>query len=167
MLENFNQEYACCFTGHREIPEEVAESLTGRLTAQINDLYANGVKTFLVGGAVGFDTLAAQAVIQCREVHTDIRLILVIPCQDQASHWKPEDIAVYERIKAMADDAVCLAEHYYRGCMQRRNRYLVDHSGTCVCYLNRASGGTAYTVKYAKSKGKTIFNLAQSAQDKT
>ena len=30
----------------------------------------------------------------------------------------------------------------------------------CVCYLNRESGGTAYTVRYAKRKGLEIINLA-------
>ena len=30
----------------------------------------------------------------------------------------------------------------------------------CVCYLNRESGGTAYTVRYAGKKGLEIINLA-------
>jgi uncharacterized phage-like protein YoqJ len=151
--------YACCFTGHREIPEDVTEQLVSRVTAKINDLYARGVTTFLTGGAVGFDTLAAQAVIRCRDAGMDIRLTLVIPCQDQASRWKQEDIAIYERVKELANDIVCLSEHYYRGCMQRRNRYLVDNSDICVCYLTKGSGGTAYTVKYAETKGKPVYNL--------
>ena len=45
--------------------------------------------------------------------------------------------------------------------MHRRYRHLVDHSGVCVCYLNRDSGGTAYTVRYAKEKGLEIVNLVQ------
>jgi uncharacterized phage-like protein YoqJ len=151
---------SCCFTGHREIPEEVTEQLIRRVTAQIKDLYARGVRTFLAGGAVGFDTLSAQTVIQCRDAGMDIRLTLVIPCRDQASRWTQEDIAVYERVKELADDIICLSEHYYRGCMQRRNRYLVDNSDVCVCYLTKATGGTAYTVKYAERKGKTVLNLA-------
>jgi uncharacterized phage-like protein YoqJ len=151
---------ACCFTGHRKIPEDAAERLIGRVTAQINELYVGGITTFLAGGAVGFDTLAAQEVIRCRDAGMGIRLTLVIPCRDQASRWKQEDIVIYERVKELADDTVCLSEHYYRGCMQRRNRYLVDNSDICVCYLTKASGGTAYTVKYAESKGKTVLNLA-------
>jgi uncharacterized phage-like protein YoqJ len=86
-----NRMGVCCFTGHREIPEDIIKGLTGRVMAQINELYACGVKTFLVGGAVGFDTLAALAVIQCRNAGMDIRLTLVIPCRDQAKRWKPED----------------------------------------------------------------------------
>ncbi len=40
------------------------------------------------------------------------------------------------------------------------NRYLVDNSGVCVCYLTRDAGGTAYTVNYAKRQGLEIINLA-------
>ena len=50
---------------------------------------------------------------------------------------------------------------YYNGCMQVRNRYLVDHSSACICYLNNLRSGTAYTVKYAESQGLQIINLAE------
>ena len=42
-----------------------------------------------------------------------------------------------------------------------RNRHLVDHSGTCICYLTRSAGGPAYTVDYARKKGLRIINLAE------
>ena len=45
--------------------------------------------------------------------------------------------------------------------MHKRNRHLVDNSSVCVCYLNRESGGTAYTVRYAKEKGLEIVNIVQ------
>ena len=37
---------------------------------------------------------------------------------------------------------------------------MVDNSSVCVCYLNRESGGTAYTVDYARKNGLEIINLA-------
>jgi len=45
--------------------------------------------------------------------------------------------------------------------MHLRNRYMVDHSCTCICYLTETTGGTAYTVKYAREKGLHIFNIAK------
>ncbi len=154
----------CSFTGHRTIPDGMSEYLIKRIMDEVNYLYALGVKTFLAGGAIGFDTLAAKAVIECRETHNDIRLIIVIPCRDQARGWKQADIDTYERIKKLANDVIYLSEHYYRGCMHSRNRYLIENSKTCICYLTQESGGTAYTVKYAKDKGLTVFNLAQCKQ---
>ncbi len=62
--------------------------------------------------------------------------------------------------KAQADKVVYTSQEYTRGCMFKRNRYLVDNSGVCVCYLARDAGGTAYTVNYAKRQGLEIINLA-------
>ena len=46
--------------------------------------------------------------------------------------------------------------------MFKRNRYLVDHSSLCICYLTRQTGGTAYTFNYAKNKGIEIINIAET-----
>ena len=161
-MENASyRETTCCFTGHRAIPAEMEQYLTGRITDGINYLYSHNVRTFLVGGALGFDTLAARAVLKCRESCSDIRLIVVKPCQDQTKGWSQTDIDTHELINRLADGVICLSEHYYRGCMHQRNRILVDNSSACICYLTQASSGTAYTVDYAKNKGLSIFNLAQ------
>lgn len=162
MTETAIKEKACCFTGHRTIPYDMTEYLTKRVTDGLDYLYSQGINTFLAGGAIGFDTLAAKAVIHFRKAHRDVRLVLIIPCQDQTKKWKLADIITYKHIKKQADEVICLSDHYYNGCMHDRNRYLVDHSSACICYLTQPDGGTAFTVKYAKSKGLSVFNLAQS-----
>ena len=45
--------------------------------------------------------------------------------------------------------------------MQKRDRYLVDDSSVCLAYLTRATGGTAYTVNYARRRGLRIVNIAE------
>lgn len=156
------QESACCFTGHRNVPMDRAEELRERLRAGILCLRDNmSITTYYAGGALGFDSLAAEAVIAQRKERPDIRLVLVIPCADQAARWSAEQKARYERIKSDADEVICLAERYYRGCMHKRNRYMVDHSRTCICYLMEQTGGTAYTVRYAQERGLQIFNIAK------
>ena len=160
-MVNIDRNASCSFTGHRAIPDGMAGYLLQRIKDGVTYLYSHGVKTYLTGGALGFDTLAAKAVIECRYVHEDIRLILVIPCRDQTRGWKQRDIETYEYIKGLADDVICLSEHYYNGCMHYRNRYLIDNSSSCICYLTQAKGGTAYTVSYARHMGLSIFNLAQ------
>ena len=155
-------ETACCFTGHRLIPEDIKASLVERLKNGVNYLYTSmNIKTFYAGGTLGFDTLAAEAVIACRKERPDIRLVIVVPCEDQDKKWGIKDKIRYYLIKQAADDVICLSDHYYRGCMHQRNRYLVDHSAACICYLTEDTGGTAYTVGYAQSKGLKIFNLAK------
>lgn len=44
-------------------------------------LVSKGFKYFGTGGALGFDTIAAQAVLSVKETHPEVKLILVLPCE--------------------------------------------------------------------------------------
>ena len=103
-----------------------------------------------------------KTVLDMKKEYPQLRLILVLPCEDQTRGWQSEDIAVYEDIKRRSDKVVYVSREYTPNCMHRRNRHLVDHSGTCICYLTRDSGGTAYTVDYARRKGLHVINIARS-----
>lgn len=150
----------CCFTGHRNLPIEKYQLITKRLEEQIIALIKNEVCYFGVGGALGFDTLAAQTILKLKLVYPHIRLILILPCKEQTAKWKTKDIIIYNDIKSKCDKFVYTSEHYYKGCMFKRNRHLVDNSGYCICYMNKNIGGTAYTVNYAKERGLQIYNIA-------
>ena len=133
---------AACFTGHRTLPEEnlpeIAERLENALIALI------------------------ETVLRLRERYPQIRLILVLPCRSQTRGWSQADIDIYEEIKRRADKVTYTSENYFRGCMQKRNRHLVDNSSICICYLTKPTGGTAYTVNYAHRCSLQILNIAQS-----
>ena len=153
----------CCFTGHRSLSHEEKLKAAVRLRRIIEEQIKSGIVFYGAGGALGFDTLAAQTVLDMKKEYPQLRLILVLPCEDQTRGWHSEDIAVYEDIKRRSDKVVYVSRAYTSDCMQRRNRHLVDHSGTCICYLNRSTGGTAYTVDYARKKGLRIINLAEES----
>lgn len=153
------REKTCCFTGHREIDEKDYSKLKKRTRDLIVSLIEKGVVFFGAGGARGFDTLAAESVLELKKDYPQIKLILVLPCPDQTKGWREEDIRRYNFIKEQADKVVYTADHYYRGCMHVRNRHLVDNSRYCICYLTKDSGGTAFTVNYAKTRGLEIYNV--------
>ncbi len=153
------REATCCFTGHRSIPLHEFGRLRGRVDEKLRELYARGIRNFRCGGALGFDTMAATAVVSLRREHPDVRLVLILPCLDQAARWSPRDVEVYEAIKKAADEVVYTSLEYTRDCMFVRNRALVDGSGVCVSYMNTSSGGTGYTVRYAASRGVPVENL--------
>lgn len=155
------REETCCFTGHRKIPEEEREQLARRLEETVEDLIRAGVCYFGAGGALGFDTLAAQTVLKLRAQHSQVKLILVLPCETQTRGWPEEDVRIYEEIKKAADKVRYTSVEYTRGCMHKRNRHLVDHSGVCVAYLTESRGGTAYTVDYARKNGVPVINLGE------
>ena len=154
------QEKTCCFTGHRRIPIDDHEFIQKRLESEVLSLIHQGVHDFMAGGALGFDTLAAQTVLSLKDGYPQIKLILVLPCKEQTKGWGDRDVNMYNFILQQADKVIYTSEHYSRGCMHVRNRYLVDNSGFCVCYLTSENGGTAYTVRYAGQKGLRIVNLA-------
>ena len=154
------KEKTCCFTGHREIPDSLYPALTKALETTLRQLIRQGVWYFGAGGALGFDTLAASTVLRLREEIPQIRLILVLPCPQQRKYWSEPDQKRYRDIMRRADKVVFLSPNYTRGCMHRRNRHLVDESGVCVAYCVKPSGGTAYTVAYARKKGLPVINLA-------
>lgn len=159
-MGNMMREKTCCFTGHRQIPSEYLPAITRKLRDTLIFYIEQGYQYFGAGGALGFDTLAARTVLNLKQRYPDIKLILVLPCKDQATRWSASDIEEYERIKSCADKIVYTAERYFNGCMQKRNRHLVDCSSLCICYLTKQSGGTKYTVDYATANGVSVINLA-------
>jgi len=150
----------CCFTGHRNIPQEQIPVLEKKLETLIRALVEQNIVYYGAGGALGFDSLSARVVLKLRHEIPQLKLILVLPCLSQAQKWSRRDQEIYERIKAQANKVVYTSQEYTRDCMFKRNRHLVDHSGTCICYLTKSEGGTAYTVNYARKQGLKIINLA-------
>lgn len=153
------KDYACCFTGHRIINKKFLDSLPKQLETQIRLLIADGITDFISGGALGFDTLAAEAVLRLREEFPRIRLILALPCKDQTRAWSPADKARYEAICQSADDIHYTAERYSSTCMMRRNRFMVDNSSACVFYLTHQRSGTRQTVSYAIEQDLRLYNI--------
>lgn len=151
---------ACCFTGHRHIPAEKTERLKLNLESVIKILLSAGITHYYAGGALGFDTLAAETVLNFKKQGVNISLTLILPCKNQTKYWHSDDIKRYNKIKELADEVVFVSENYTNSCMHIRNRALVDKSNICICYLEKCSSGTAYTVNYAKSKNRKIINLA-------
>lgn len=149
----------CFFTGHRIIRNEHKEILGTRLNNKIQHLITLGITHFIAGGALGFDTLAANAVIEARNNNPKIILTLALPCKAQTNGWHKKDINEYERILSLADEVIYVSEEYYDGCMQKRNRYMADNSSHCIFYMTSPRGGTAYTIKYAIENDIELHNV--------
>ena len=153
-----DKQTACCFTGHRDIPDIDVDRLTQKLTESIALLYQRGYRSFIAGGAIGFDTLAAKAVLDLKDT-LDIKLYLVLPCEDQDARFSDKQKAEYRRIRELTDGVHVIYPHYVRGCMHKRNRMMVDNSSVCITYVRQATGGSAYTREYAIKKELEIIDL--------
>ena len=73
------RERTVCFTGHRKILPEQQDKVARQLKKTIVELANDGYQFFGAGGALGFDTLAAQAVLDLKSDLPQIKLILVLP----------------------------------------------------------------------------------------
>ncbi len=149
------KKYTCCFTGSRNI-DKLNKKL---LYEEIEKHIKKGYIFFSVGGALGFDTHVALAILEFKSMYQNIKLILVLPFLEQAKNWSENDIIIYKDIKKRADKIIYTSKNYFRGCYHLRNRYLVDNSQICIAYLNKNSGGTFYTVNYALSKNVAVINI--------
>lgn len=149
-----------CFSGHRIISEP-KEELKNCLRSAITDCIKDGMTNFIAGGALGFDTLAEQVVIELKHKYPQITLTLALPCppEEQTARWSESQRIVYNEILNKADETVIISPHYINGCMQKRNRFMVDNSTKLICYLRQNRGGTFYTVNYALKNDKIIIRL--------
>ena len=146
-----SRQISCCFTGHRpeKLPWRYHEadprclSLKQRIADAAEAAYEEGYRHFLCGMALGCDLYFCEAVLALREKHPDMTVEAAVPCPTQADSW-PETL---------------VSAQYTPYCMQRRDRYMVDHASLLIAAFDGTPGGTQYTMQYAMSRGVSIVDL--------
>lgn len=162
----FSGKRVCCFTGHRPagLPDAKGSGLLllrKHLMETVCAAADHGVTEFLAGGARGFDTIAADAVLYLRDtMDYPITLKLLLPSPRQSERWPTADRERYEIILDRADDKEFVSDTNDAAAMHKRDRALVDNADCCICYLKKTRSGTLYTVNYAIDRGIPVYNLA-------
>lgn len=146
----------CAFTGHRDMEESPDPQEFQSLLCEIIE---GGVDTFLCGMARGFDLFAAETVLKLKEQDKNLKLIACVPCPGQEKYFSEEDKEKYFEVLSCCDEVRVISDNYFKGCMQMRDRYIVDNSAGLIAYCRKETGGTAYTVNYAERKNKKIFRV--------
>ncbi len=156
--------YRISFTGYRpeKLPffgedDPLCVDLKERLSDKIGKLIADGADEFYTGMALGVDTWAAEAVLEHKRLHPEIKLIAVVPCPEQAKKWSAADKERYRFILGNCDKIMTISRSYTKECMLKRNRALVELCDVLVAVFDGKNGGTQYTVNLAKSKGKNVL----------
>ena len=159
---------SCCFTGHRptKLPWRYneADSRCVALKQRIRDVaelaYEQGYRHFICGMAQGCDLYFCEAVLALRELHLDITVEAAIPCPTQADAWPAAQRDRYRALVEACDFETMVSAQYTSACMQRRDRYMVDHSSLLIAAFDGSAGGTRYTVEYAMRRGLCVVDLA-------
>jgi len=150
------REKSIAFTGHRIIPLVRQEEVKERLTAAVAFACKSGMTRFYCGMALGFDMMAAEVVLSLKDKFPDIRLIAVVPFSGQSNRWAFSEQERYHRILAKTDMIVV----YFRGCLLRRNDYMLSHScGVIAYYDGKPQDGTSYTVRKAERMKMEMVNI--------
>lgn len=158
---------ACCFTGHRpgKLPWRYNENdrrcvaLKRKMLDAIETAYEEGFHHFLCGMAQGCDLYFCECAMAVRAKRPEVTVEAAIPCPSQADDWPYEDLVRYRTLVAACDYETLVSERYTSECMQRRNRYMVDHSSLLIAAYDGTSGGTQYTIQYAMQRGIPIVDL--------
>ena len=161
------RENTCCFTGHREykLPwgsdenDPRCRTLQQQLFDAVDAVYAAGIRHFICGMARGADFYACEAALAARERYPHITVEAAIPCPTQADGWPEAERARWRSLIERCDFETLVQARYAPGCMQRRNRYMVEHSGRVIAVFDGQEGGTRRTVEYAMRQGLEVVLL--------
>ncbi len=158
----------CCFTGHRpkyfhfgsdELhPDCVA--IKHFIREKCHYLITNkGVTHFISGGAIGVDTWAMEEVLDLKGTYPHITLECVLPYAGMIERFAISDRERYARIKPRLKGITIINEQYHSGCMQQRNKYMVDHAQYVIAIWTGQKSGTANTIQYANKLERKVFYL--------
>ena len=157
----------CSFTGHRRIVSAHIPYISDLLYRGVEYAYSEGCRTFMTGGALGFDTLAASAVLRLREQCSDVRLVLCLPCRDQDADWSISQRRKYREIMNLSDAVIYVSDDYTPSCMRERNLRLAQECDILISYVGYSASGSAQTVRMAERLGKQVYNLYPSLDEKS
>ena len=158
---------ACCFTGHRpgKLPWRYDEgdprclALKQRIADAVEAAYQEGFRHFLCGMALGCDLYFCECVLRLRQDHRAVAVEATLPFPTQADAAPPDQRRRYARLVAACDYETLVSQRYSPACMQRRDRYMVDHASLLIAAFDGSPGGTRYTVEYAMRRGLEIVDL--------
>lgn len=168
-----SRQISCCFTGHRpgKLPWGYDEedprclALKRRIADAAEAAYEEGYRHFLCGMALGCDLYFCEAVLALREARPGVTVEAAIPCPTQADAWALEQRERYKRLVEACDFETLVSAQYTPYCMQRRDRYMVDHASLLIAAFDGTPGGTQYTMQYAMSRRVSIVDLPLTVEE--
>lgn len=142
----------CALTGHRDLPETFDKNA---LYDKLEEMIRLGCDTFLCGMAQGFDLAALECLADLRQRYP-FSIEACIPYRGQREGLAFSKREQYERLLSWCDRKTELFPEYQNGCFFARDRYMVDRADVVLAYCLRETGGTAYTVRYARKRGVPV-----------
>ena len=142
-----------------EVKNELCRVPLSRHCCAVAEAYDQGYRHFLCGMAQGCDLYFCEAVLALRERYPEVTVEAAIPCPTQADAWPEAERRRYRELVAKCDMETMVSDTYSSACMQRRDRYMVDHAMLLIAAFDGRPGGTARTLEYAALRKLEIIQL--------
>ncbi len=160
MSENELRKHRCCFTGHRPNKLNLTEKEVKKLLEKaIDEAIADGYVTFISGMAPGVDVWAAEIVLDRKRKNKNLHLVCALPHPGFEKRRSEAEKQLFENILQKADLVKMINDHYFSGCYQVRNTWMVDRSNLVISVFSGKKGGTKNTIDYAFKKGALIYSV--------
>lgn len=138
----------CTFFGHRECYGLDAEVLR----SAIKDLISQGVTEFLVGHQGQFDGMVRSCLRSLQTQYPNIRYSVVLA-------YLPTEKREFEDL---SDTMYPEIEGHPRFAIERRNKWMIEASDCCICYINHTWGGAYKFARMAMRRGLKLRNLGSA-----
>lgn len=160
----------CAITGHR--PQrfkfkynehyKLCSKIKKALCTEIKNLYAQGIRTFWVGGSMGVDTWAAEIILKLKtqEGFEDIKLCVALPFPSFKERFDPKQQTRLRDILRDCDEQTITSEQESPKAYRIRNEYMVDCADVLLAVYDNdraIRSGTGMTVNYARKLGKALI----------
>ena len=144
--------FRCALTGHRALKDFDR----GEMEAAIDELIGKGYTTFYCGMAKGFDLEALSYLMKKKET-THVRLEAFVPYPGQEKDFSEREQKRYRELLSKCDEVHFTSKQFYRYVENVRDKQMDEKADAVLAFLRRETGGTAFTVKHAKSLGIEVI----------
>ena len=138
----------CTFFGHSEcygLDKDV-------LRNAIEDLIKQGTTEFLVGNHGQFDGMVFSCLQDLSKDYPEISYSVALA-------YLPTHKEEYDIYHGHSFYPEGQENGPAKFAIERRNRYLIDSAGVCLCYVNHTFGGAYKFTRMAKNRGLQVINL--------
>lgn len=151
--------------------KEAYEKAVDEMEAEFRKFYADGIRTWLLGGAQGIDQLAFWAMYRLKREHSDVKIRIYVPFPGQESLWARKGLfsqAEYRQMLSLADEIIMVepekpaTRHDVVCALMARNHRMVADMDVAFVVSNAdggdfGQGGTAAFMNEVHRKGKPMF----------
>ena len=139
---------ACTFFGHSDFCRVDASALA----EAVEKLIVKGIDIFYVGNQGYFDGMVLNILTNLHKKHRHILYSVVL-----AYHpTQTPNLDLYHGHIIYPDSLESCPRKF---AIEKRNRWMIENSDYCICYIDRTWGGAYKFAKQSKRKGLTVINL--------